>query len=82
MVLEFEEAGNLLEANRDATTISIEDDDVQPEKQRKTAGLSPGGDDDSHDYDDSSEVRMKLTLTEKCDFSKIMNYGIRYCIKY
>lgn len=56
MDLEFEEAGNLLEANRDATTISIEDD-VQPEKQRKAAGSSPGGDEDPSAYDDSSEVR-------------------------
>lgn len=53
---EFEEAGNLLEANRDATTISIEDDDVQPEKTRKAAGSSPGGDEDPLDYDDNSEL--------------------------
>ncbi|XP_060939938.1 protein YIPF1 [Limanda limanda] len=55
---EFEEAGNLLEANRDATTISIEDDDVQPEKQKRAAGFNPSGDDDEDTlpYDDQSEL--------------------------
>ncbi|XP_062260627.1 protein YIPF1 [Platichthys flesus] len=55
---EFEEAGNLLEANRDATTISIEDDDVEPERQKRAAGLNPSGDDDEDTlpYDDQSEL--------------------------
>ncbi|XP_035026496.1 protein YIPF1 [Hippoglossus stenolepis] len=55
---EFEEAGNLLEANRDATTISIEDDDVKPEKQKRAAGLNPSGDDDEDTlpYDDQTEL--------------------------
>ncbi|XP_029380930.1 protein YIPF1 [Echeneis naucrates] len=57
---EFEEAGNLLEANRDATTISIEDDDVKPEKQKKAEGLIPGGgggdDEDPLGYEDKSEL--------------------------
>ncbi|XP_034469076.1 protein YIPF1 [Hippoglossus hippoglossus] len=55
---EFEEAGNLLEANRDATTISIEDDDVKPEKQKRAAGLNPSGgdDEDTLPYDDQTEL--------------------------
>lgn len=57
MKLEFEEAGNLLEANRYATTISIEDEDVKPEKQRKAAGFTPdGGDEDPLASDDKTEV--------------------------
>ncbi|XP_033960312.1 protein YIPF1 [Pseudochaenichthys georgianus] len=53
---EFEEAGNLLEANRDATTISIEDDDM-PERQRKAAGFTPDVDDeDPHASDDNTEL--------------------------
>uniref|UniRef100_UPI0037E951A9 protein YIPF1 n=1 Tax=Semicossyphus pulcher TaxID=241346 RepID=UPI0037E951A9 len=55
---EFEEAGNLLEANRDAITISIEDEDVKPDKQQKrAAGFSPGGnDEDPLASDDKSEL--------------------------
>ncbi|KAK2822663.1 hypothetical protein Q5P01_022728 [Channa striata] len=51
---EFEEADNLLEANRDAVTISIEDGDVKPEKQRKAASFSP--DDDPLGSDDKTEL--------------------------
>lgn len=62
MTLEFEEAGNLLEANRDATTISIEDDDIQPEKQRKAAGFAPDVDDeDPLASDDRAEVCIRLS---------------------
>ncbi|XP_040910842.1 protein YIPF1 [Toxotes jaculatrix] len=54
---EFEEAGNLLEANRGATTISIEEEDIKPEKQRKAAGLFSGGDDeDPLANDDKTEL--------------------------
>ncbi|XP_023272330.1 protein YIPF1-like, partial [Seriola lalandi dorsalis] len=56
---EFEEAGSLLEANRDATTISIEDEAIQAENQRKSGGLTAGGGDDDEDplaYDDKSEL--------------------------
>ncbi|XP_059200967.1 protein YIPF1 [Centropristis striata] len=52
---EFEEAGQLLEANRDATTISIEDDNIKPEKQRKAAGFSPE-DEDPLASDDREEL--------------------------
>ncbi|XP_070831005.1 protein YIPF1 [Chaetodon trifascialis] len=54
---EFEEAGNLLEANRDAVTISIEDEHNKPENQRKAAGFPP--DDDENDPlagDDKTEL--------------------------
>ncbi|XP_040028005.1 protein YIPF1 [Gasterosteus aculeatus] len=54
---EFEEAGNLLEANRDATTISIEDDEIKPEKQRQAAAFSPAGEDeDPLASDDKTEL--------------------------
>lgn len=55
---EFDEAGDLLEANRDATTISIEDDDVKPTKQGRAAGLNPSGadDEDTLSYDDKTEL--------------------------
>ncbi len=63
--LEFEEAGNLLEANRGATTISIEDEDVNPEKQRKAAGFSPDREEeDPLAGDDKTEVWTRLTLYE------------------
>ena len=62
MKLEFEEADNLLEANRDATTISIEDDDM-PERQRNAAGFTPDVDDeDPHASDDKTEVCTTITL--------------------
>lgn len=71
--LEFEEAGNLLEANRDATTISIEDDDM-PERQRKAAGFTPDVDDeDPHASDDNTEVCTTITL-----FSKRISYFLNY----
>ncbi|XP_042354436.1 protein YIPF1 [Plectropomus leopardus] len=54
---EFEEAGNLLEANRDAITISIEDDDIQPERKGKAAGFSPDvNDEDPLASDDKAEL--------------------------
>ena len=72
MNIEFEEAGNLLAANRDATTISIEDDDIKPEKQRKAAGFAPAGDDeDPLANDDKTEVRTRLTLTENVGIFKL-----------
>ncbi|KAG7523704.1 transmembrane protein 59 [Solea senegalensis] len=53
---EFDEAGSLLEANRDSTTISIEVEPVKPEKQRKAAGLNPADEDDEFDNDDKTEL--------------------------
>lgn len=54
---EFEEAGNLLEANRDATTISIEDEGVEPQRNKSAAGFTPGGDDeDPYETDDKAEL--------------------------
>ncbi|XP_041805367.1 protein YIPF1 [Chelmon rostratus] len=54
---EFEEAGNLLEANRDAVTISIEDEDTKRENQRKAAGFIPDDDDkDPLADDDKTEL--------------------------
>ena len=75
MRLEFEEAGHLLEANRDATTISIEEDDIKPDKQRKAAGFTPDGDDeDPLASDDKTEVSTRITLF----FSPISVLFIRY----
>ncbi|XP_029929618.1 protein YIPF1 [Myripristis murdjan] len=53
---EFEEAGSLLEANRDATTISIEDDDVRPQKQRKLGAMTPDDEEDNLANDDKTEL--------------------------
>lgn len=54
---EFEEAGNLLGANRDATTISVEDTDVRPQQQSSATGFSPEADaEDSLATDDKAEL--------------------------
>ncbi|XP_076004402.1 protein YIPF1 [Genypterus blacodes] len=53
---EFEEAGDLLEADRDAVTISIEDEDAKPQKQREAAGLALDGDEDPLASDDRAEL--------------------------
>lgn len=45
---EFEEAGNLLEANKDAITISIEDEDVKTQGNKNAPGFS--------NYDDDEET--------------------------
>ncbi|XP_032421691.1 protein YIPF1 [Xiphophorus hellerii] len=37
---EFEEAGNLLESNRDAVTISIEDENLKSKRQRSAVGFA------------------------------------------
>ncbi|XP_043989518.1 protein YIPF1 [Gambusia affinis] len=37
---EFDEAGSLLESNRDAVTISIEDEDLKSKRQRSAAGFA------------------------------------------
>lgn len=50
---EFEEAGNLLEANRDAVTISMGEED---EKQRKTGFTADGDDEDPLASDDKTEL--------------------------
>lgn len=57
MKIEFEEAASLLEADRDATTITIDDEDTKAEKQRVAAGFIPGGDDEDRlASDDKTEV--------------------------
>lgn len=61
MNLEFEEAGNLLEANRDAVTISIEDEDIKSEKQKKATGFT--SDADPLVTDDNTEVGARLIFT-------------------
>lgn len=53
---EFEEAGNLLEENRDAVTISIEDEDVKTQKQRKLGAMTPEDDEDPLANDDKTEL--------------------------
>ncbi|KAM9845112.1 protein YIPF1 isoform 1-T2 [Aulostomus maculatus] len=54
---EFDEDGSLMETNRDATTIRIEDDSTGPQKQRNAAGFSPDGDDeDPRGNDDQAEL--------------------------
>lgn len=57
MKIEFEEAASLLEADRDATTITIDDEDTKAEKQRIAAGFIPDGDDEDRlASDDKTEV--------------------------
>ncbi|CAI5640180.1 protein YIPF1 [Oreochromis niloticus] len=54
---EFDEAGDLLEANRDATTISIDDEDVKPQKQSTATGFSSEADtEDPLANDDQAEL--------------------------
>ncbi|KAM3605259.1 uncharacterized protein V6R79_023175 [Siganus canaliculatus] len=54
---DFEETGSLLDVNRDAVTISIEDENVKSEKQRKAAGFTADGDDEHPlDSDDTTEL--------------------------
>ncbi|XP_041849010.1 protein YIPF1 [Melanotaenia boesemani] len=54
---EFEEAGNLLEANKDAVTISIGDEDQKPQRQRNAAGFVPyAANDDPLSTDDRAEL--------------------------
>ncbi|KAF7652479.1 hypothetical protein LDENG_00096170 [Lucifuga dentata] len=53
---EFEEAETLLEVNRDAVTVSIEDEDRKPQKQRQPAGLAADGDEDPLATDDRAEL--------------------------
>ncbi|CAG5896474.1 unnamed protein product [Menidia menidia] len=53
---EFDEAGILLEANKDAVTISIEDEDLMSKRQRN-AGLTPDVDEEeSLNTDDKSSL--------------------------
>lgn len=54
--LEFDDDGSLLGANRDAVTISI-DNDVIPERQKKPAGLYHVDEDEDFSGDDKTEVR-------------------------
>ncbi|XP_066547773.1 protein YIPF1 [Amia ocellicauda] len=56
---EFEDAENLLAANRDATTISIGDPNDKPRKQRRTVGTaSREEDDDLLGNDDSDKTEL------------------------
>lgn len=72
MQTEFEEAGSLLETNRDAVTISIEDGNLKPEKQRKSAGYSPEENDgDPEITDDKTEVWPKLKMLIFVNLSNI-----------
>uniref|UniRef100_A0A3Q3XQN9 Protein YIPF n=1 Tax=Mola mola TaxID=94237 RepID=A0A3Q3XQN9_MOLML len=48
---EFEEADSLLDANRDAVTISIEDEDLKTETQRKATDGDPLASDDNTELD-------------------------------
>ncbi|XP_054914388.1 protein YIPF1 [Poeciliopsis prolifica] len=43
---EFDEAGSLLESNRDAITISIEDEDLKSKRQRSAVGFAQDVDDE------------------------------------
>ncbi|XP_068196995.1 protein YIPF1 isoform X2 [Antennarius striatus] len=52
---EFEEADSMLDANRDAITIRIEDEDMKSEKQRKDAGFTHEDDEDRFVDDDKRE---------------------------
>lgn len=71
MQLDFEEAGNLLEA-RDAVAINIEDEDVKPENQRKATGFTP--DDDPLGTDDKTEVRTRLVFNENVYVLRILMF--------
>ncbi|XP_026168902.1 protein YIPF1 [Mastacembelus armatus] len=53
---EFEETGNLLDANRDATSVYIPDEGTKPEKQRKAADFTHDVDEDPHGTDDKTEL--------------------------
>uniref|UniRef100_A0A1A7WS60 Protein YIPF n=1 Tax=Iconisemion striatum TaxID=60296 RepID=A0A1A7WS60_9TELE len=54
---DFEEAANLLDANRDAVTISIGDEDLKAERQKPAGGFSPDvADDDPLGSDDKTEL--------------------------
>lgn len=58
MKTDFEETGSLLEANRDETTINMDDGDLgKPEKQRRATGFTADADDnDPLGSDDTTEV--------------------------
>ena len=57
-----------MEADKDAVTISIEDEDLRPQKQR-TAGFTPDVDDeDSLNTDDKAEVRPRLLFSDKNNY--------------
>ncbi|XP_017266358.1 protein YIPF1 [Kryptolebias marmoratus] len=54
---EFEEAENLLETNRDAVTVSIEEEDQKSKSQRSAGGFSPDfTDEDPLRTDDKAEL--------------------------
>ncbi|KAM9322563.1 protein YIPF1 [Pholidichthys leucotaenia] len=53
---EFEEADNLLEADRDAVTISIEDEGIKPQKQSSNTGFNVDGGEDQFSSDDKEKL--------------------------
>lgn len=65
---EFEEDGNLLETNREATTINIEDEDVK--RQTKAPGFVHDAEDEySAHSDDREEVRPSM-------YRKIVSFAL------
>lgn len=64
MQKEFEEADSLLDANRDAVTISIEDEDLKAEKQRKATDGDPLASDDNEE----------VCAQDWIFFSELMNF--------
>uniref|UniRef100_A0A8C6PGJ0 Protein YIPF n=1 Tax=Nothobranchius furzeri TaxID=105023 RepID=A0A8C6PGJ0_NOTFU len=57
--LDFEEAANLMDANRDVVTISIGDEDLKAKRQGPAGGFPPDvADDDPLGSDDKTEVRL------------------------
>uniref|UniRef100_W5M5M0 Protein YIPF n=1 Tax=Lepisosteus oculatus TaxID=7918 RepID=W5M5M0_LEPOC len=55
---EFEDAENLLAANRDATTISIGDPNDKPSNQRRSAGKTPRQEEDLLGNEDSDKTEL------------------------
>ncbi|MBN3313302.1 YIPF1 protein, partial [Atractosteus spatula] len=55
---EFDDAENLLAANRDATTISIGDPNDKPSNQRRSAGKSPRQEEDLLGNEDSDKTEL------------------------
>ncbi|XP_061099506.1 protein YIPF1 [Conger conger] len=65
---EFDDAENLLAANRDATTISIGDPSGNPKKQRRVAGATTREDDDLLGNDDSDKTELLAGQKESAQF--------------
>lgn len=67
--LEFEDEGNLLDTNRDATTINIED----VKRQTKAAGFDPDVDDE---YPARSDDREEVRSGGSSPYRKIINFSL------